>query len=128
MGETVNIGPGWSELKTAAEEGDLKLEPGTASSCARRCEELIDELTGLRDAARGLAKVEGLGRLPSGLALAAKFERKASGGDYPLDRAIADHVRVVAEMRDLFTAIESRYAATEDANTASATAVEATIN
>lgn len=119
----VNAESVWSALGVAAGDGQLILERGTASSCARRCEELIDELNGLRDSAVRLAKIDGFGHLPSGLALAAKFERKASGGDYSLDQAIADHIRTVAEMRDVFLEIEARYAAAEQANTAATTAV-----
>lgn len=74
-----------------------------------------------------LAKVDGFGHLPSGVALTAKFEREASGGEYSLDQAIADHIAVVEQMRDVFFQIEARYAAAEDANTA-ATAVGSRIN
>lgn len=118
----------WSGLITAVDQGELELERGTASNCAQRCEALIDQLTRIVDGTRGLAKIDGLGSLPSGLTLASKFERKASGGDYSLDRAIADHIRVVGEMRDVFLAIENRYAAAEEANTAAASAVESQIN
>ncbi|WP_460973762.1 hypothetical protein [Prescottella soli] len=118
----------WSGLRVAAQGGGLVLERGTASSCARKCEELIDQLNGLRDSATRLAKIDGFGHLPSGLALTAKFERKASGGDYALDQAIADHIRTVAEMRDLFVEIEARYAAAEEANASAATAVASRIN
>ncbi|MFX1786160.1 hypothetical protein [Prescottella equi] len=76
-----------------------------------------------------LAKVEGLGdKLPSGIALAAKFERKALGGEYSLDQALAEHIAEVEQMRDVFLAIENRYAAAEEANTAAAAAVESQIN
>ncbi|MGF7122561.1 hypothetical protein [Rhodococcus sp. BE178] len=66
--------------------------------------------------AKRLDKVDGLGTLPSGVALAAKFGRKASGGDYSLDRALADHIAQVEQMRDLFAKIGAQYQATEDAN------------
>ncbi|WFR71690.1 hypothetical protein P9209_23400 [Prescottella defluvii] len=71
-----------------------------------------------------LAKVDGFGdQLPSGIALAAKFERKASGGEYSLDQAIADHISTVEQMRNVFLQIEARYAAAEEAHTAATTAV-----
>lgn len=128
MGDTLIDWTNWSGLTAAVEQGELGLEHGTASICARRCEELIDQLESIRDSARGLAKIDGFGSLPSGMALASKFERKASGGDYPLDRAIGDHIRVVGEMRDMFRMIESRYTAAEEANTTAATTVESQIN
>ncbi|RVW08352.1 hypothetical protein EGT67_17735 [Prescottella agglutinans] len=118
----------WSGLGVAAQSGNLVLERGTASRCATKCGELIDQLDGLRDSAVRLAKIDGFGSLPSGLALAAKFERKASGGDYALDQAIADHIRTVAEIRDVFLQIEARYTEAEEANTAATTAVGSQIN
>ncbi|MBM4626004.1 hypothetical protein [Prescottella equi] len=118
----------WSGLIAAAEQGDLELERGTASNCARACDDLIDQLTRVLDGTRGLAKIDGLGSLPSGVTLASKFERKARGGDYSLDRAIADHLRVVGDIRDVFLKIENRYAAAEEANAAAASAVESQIN
>ncbi|MFE3289429.1 hypothetical protein [Rhodococcus sp. NPDC059234] len=73
------------------------------------------ELNGLRDRARELAKVEGFGsRLRSGIALATKFEKKATGGDYPLDRAIADHIEVVQQMQNVFEQIEGKYSSAEE--------------
>jgi len=66
--------------------------------------------------------------LPSGIALASKFGRKASGGEYSLDQALIDHIAEVEQMRDVFLAIENRYAAAEEANTAAAAAVESQIN
>lgn len=118
----------WNQLAGAARSGNLVLEPGVAARCAQRCGDLVAELKMLEARALRLQKVDGLGHLPSGIALASKFERKASGGDYSLDRAIADHIRVVGEMRDVFLAIENRYAAAEEANTAAASAVESQIN
>ncbi|MBM4487198.1 hypothetical protein GS905_19635 [Rhodococcus hoagii] len=127
-GVELNETGNWSGLIAAAEQGDLELERGTASNCARACEHLIDQLTRILDGTRGLAKIDGLGPLPSGVALASKFGRKATGGDYSLDHAIADHIRVVGDMRDVFQKIETRYAAAEEANTAAASAVESQLN
>ncbi|PTR22937.1 hypothetical protein C8K36_110120 [Rhodococcus sp. OK519] len=118
----------WNQLADAAASGDLMLEAGAAARCAQRCSDLIEQLEALQGKALRLNKVEGLGTLPSGIALAEKFGRKASGGDYPLDRALVDHIVVIDRMRDVFLAIESRYAAAEESNTSAATAVESQIN
>ncbi len=79
----------WSELGARAEEGELYLEPGVAQKCAQRCAELGAELDRIRRGAASLGRSDGLGHLPSGTALARKFEQKASGGEYPLDQALA---------------------------------------
>ncbi|NKR25174.1 hypothetical protein GS479_07255 [Rhodococcus hoagii] len=120
---------GWGPLAEAAGSGELVLDRDTATRCAVGCDQLVLRLRELRDRAFDLAAVEGLGdRLPSGVALAGKFSRKASGGEYSLDLALADHITEVEQMRDVFLAIENRYAAAEEANTAATAAVESQIN
>lgn len=95
------------------------MERGVARRCAERCDEFMDQLKDVQSKARSLESVEGFGdRLPSGVALATKFERKATGGEYSLDQALADHIAEVEQMRDVFLAIENRYAAAEEANVA----------
>ncbi|WP_433611681.1 hypothetical protein [Prescottella agglutinans] len=114
----------WETLNGAVDAGELFMSDGVARECAKRCSDLIQELKDIQSKARSLEAVEGFGdRLPSGVALAQKFARKASGGEYSLDRAIADHIAVVGEMRDVFFKIEACYAATEEAITAATTAV-----
>ncbi|WP_420881495.1 hypothetical protein [Rhodococcus sp. (in: high G+C Gram-positive bacteria)] len=73
-------------------------------------------LVELQQDAKGLSSIEGFGALPSGVALARKFEQKASGGEYPLDQALADHITVVEEMRSVFEKIAANYAAAEESN------------
>lgn len=119
----------WSGLANFAASGEVVLERGVAMKCASRCEELVSQLKAINDRALALTTIDGFGDLlPSGVALAAKFERKASGGEYSLDQALIDHIAEVEQMRDVFVAIENRYAAAEEANTAAASAVESQIN
>ncbi|MCA1008730.1 hypothetical protein LCL87_23740 [Rhodococcus hoagii] len=108
--------PSWNELGAMVDSGELFLEAGVAEKCAARCAELHRELVILQRDAKRLATVDGLGHLPSGVALARKFEQKASGGEYPLDRALADHITVVTEMRSVFEKIAANYAAAEESN------------
>lgn len=106
----------WSELGARAEEGELYLEPGVAQKCAQRCAELGAELDRIRRGAASLGRIDGLSHLPSGTALARKFEQKASGGEYPLDQALADHITVVEEMQSVFEKIAANYATAEESN------------
>lgn len=125
----MNDNDGWTALAAHASSGELMLELGVAKACAERCNELLGVLDRMRVDARGLTTVEGFGdKLATGVALAAKFGRKASGGDYALDQAIMDHMKEVAKMRDVFLAIESRYATAEEANATAAPAIESQIN
>ncbi|WP_433608890.1 hypothetical protein [Prescottella agglutinans] len=109
--------PSWPELGSLVDTGQLTLEPGVAEKCAQRCAELIDQLRELKLQAMQLTRIDGLGSLPSGLALTRKFEQKASGGEYPLDRALDDHITVVEQMRSVFEKIAIDYDATEQSNT-----------
>ncbi|WP_305094542.1 hypothetical protein [Prescottella sp. R16] len=113
----------WIELADAAASGELLLKRGTAQRCAEGCDRFIERLRELRDQTAELAMIEGLGTLPSGIALAEKFSKKASGGEYSMDRALADHIAVVEQMRDTFLAIEARYVSAEEANAAAVAGV-----
>lgn len=108
--------PSWGEISNLVDAGELFLEPGVAERCAARCAELHGRLVELQQDAKGLASIDGLGHLPSGVALARKFEQKASGGEYPLDQALADHIIVVEQMQAVFEKIAATYAAAEESN------------
>ncbi|WP_254699072.1 hypothetical protein [Rhodococcus sp. SGAir0479] len=106
------------------ETGDLSLERGIAEQCAQRCATFLDSLELLRTQALDLVRIDGLGHLPSGVALARKFEQKASGGEYPLDQALADHIAVVEQMRAVFEKIAANYETTEQSNTHAISAID----
>ncbi|WP_433608918.1 hypothetical protein [Prescottella agglutinans] len=108
--------PSWSELGAMVDAGELFLEPGIAEKCATRCAELHRELVTLQQEAKGLASIDGFGHLPSGAALARKFEQKASGGEYPLDQALAEHITVVEQMQSVFEKIAQNFTAAEESN------------
>ncbi|BCN76472.1 hypothetical protein [Prescottella equi] len=106
----------WSELGARAEAGELYLEPGVAQKCAQRCAELVAELDQIKRGATGLTRIDGLGHLLSGIALARKFEQKASGGEHSLDQALGEHITVVEQMQSVFEKIAANYAAAEESN------------
>ncbi|WP_137725714.1 hypothetical protein [Prescottella subtropica] len=106
----------WTALAKSVDAGELTMEPGTARACAQRCAEFAAELGVLRSRAYQLQFVEGFGTLPSGIALAEKFSKKAVGGDYSLVQALTDHIDEVQRMQTVFEKIERRYAETEQAN------------
>ncbi|MET4613320.1 hypothetical protein ABIC28_004321 [Rhodococcus sp. PvR044] len=109
----------WSALGGAVDSGNLYLEPGVAGLCAKRCSEFRAKLVLLKDDATALSIVDGFGdRLQSGIDLAAKFGKKAAGGDYSMVQAIDDHITVVQEMQQTFEKIEAMYSASEDRGTA----------
>lgn len=113
----------WSALGDQVDAGLLYLEPGVAEQCAQRCAEMVRELDRIKRGAAGLSRVDGLGILPSGVALARKFGQKASGGAYPLDQALADHITVVEQMQSVFEKIAASFDAAEQSNTQAITAV-----
>ncbi|RVW07836.1 hypothetical protein EGT67_20650 [Prescottella agglutinans] len=114
----------WSSIGESVDAGELYLEPGVAEKCAQRCAQLLDELELARTQALDLARIDGLGPLPSGIALARKFEQKASGGEYPLDQALADHITVVEQMQSVFEKIAQNFTAAEESNAQRFTGLE----
>ncbi|RVW07838.1 hypothetical protein EGT67_20660 [Prescottella agglutinans] len=106
----------WSELGGLVDAGELFLEPGIAEKCAQRCAQLRVELEDLKWQSKDLTRIDGLGPLPSGVALARKFEQKATGGEYPLDQALADHIAVVEQMKSVFEKIAQNFTAAEESN------------
>ncbi|WP_433608922.1 hypothetical protein [Prescottella agglutinans] len=114
----------WSALSGMVDAGELFLEPGIAEKCAQRCAQLRGELEDIRWQSKDLTRIDGLGPLPSGIALARKFERKATGGEYPLDQALADHITVVGQMQSVFEKIAQNFTATEESNAQRFTGIE----
>jgi hypothetical protein len=111
--------PEWQALGAMADSGNLYLERDVAKRCAQRCAEFVVELGVLKEEVRSLASIDGFGDLlPSGVTLAAKFEKKASGGDYSMEQAIGDHITVVREMQQTFEKIDAIYSASEERGTA----------
>ncbi|MCZ4558147.1 hypothetical protein O4215_21535 [Rhodococcus maanshanensis] len=109
----------WATVGAAIDGGNLYLEPAVASRCAKRCAEFVARLQEIRHDASALGKMDGFGGLlQSGVTLAAKFEKKAVGGDYSMDQAIADHMRIVEDMQRTFEKIEAMYSASEERGTA----------
>jgi hypothetical protein len=105
----------WRGLGALAGSGDLTLERGVAERCAKRCAEFANELVRIKEDAIRQSTIEGFGdRLQSGMTLKAKFEKKAAGGDYSMDQAIDDHIKVVVEMQQTFEKIDAMYAASEE--------------
>ncbi|MDH6680284.1 hypothetical protein M2284_004510 [Rhodococcus sp. LBL1] len=106
----------WSSIGELVDAGELYMEPGVAEKCAQRCAGLLDDLELMRTQALDLARIDGLGHLPSGVALSRKFEQKARGGAYSLDQALADHITVVEQMQSVFEKIAQNFTATEESN------------
>ena len=103
----------WRSIADAVEGGQLHLDRGAAARCAQHCSDLVTRLAGIRDRAGQLGEVQGFGPLPSGIALAAKFSRKAVGGPNSMVGVLTAHIAEVEAMRAVFEKIEARYAAAE---------------
>ncbi len=108
--------PMWMAIGESVDAGDLYLEENAAINCAQHCRDLVSKLEELKVRAYGLGEVHGFGTLPSGIALATKFSKKAVGGDYSLVDALTDHIAEVQAMQAVFEKIQARYDATERSN------------
>lgn len=94
----------WTDLAVAADEGDLYLNPAAAQACDSACANYIDKLIAHQRLARDLADVQGFGSLPSGVALAERFSKKAvdADGTNNLVDVLQSHIDVVMAMQAVF--------------------------
>ncbi|WP_077042313.1 hypothetical protein [Rhodococcus sp. MTM3W5.2] len=107
-------GSNWGAVGAAIDGGNLYLERGAAQRCAQRCAEFVGDLQDIQLKAKGLERIDGFGDLQSGATLAAKFGKKAVGGEYSMLQALDDHIKVVQEMQQTFEKIEMMYVASEE--------------
>ena len=113
----------WPALGNQVDKGTLFLERGSAQRCADACTTFIDQLRETRYAAERLGRADGFGSLPSGIALAAKFSRKAVGGPNSMVDVLTAHIAEVEAMREVFEKVEARYAAAEQLSVDGFTAI-----
>ncbi|MET4046345.1 MULTISPECIES: hypothetical protein [unclassified Rhodococcus (in: high G+C Gram-positive bacteria)] len=92
----------WSDLATAADSGQLFLNPNAARDCNQACEEYLSILRVQKQKAAALGDVRGMGEFPSGIALAKKFSLKAVGGENNLVDVFQSHIDVVMAMQAVF--------------------------
>ena len=93
----------------SATDLQLTIDPIVAKDLVLACNAWLYELGSIRRGLTRIATVSGMGTLQSGLDLAAKFSRKARGGDDSLEKSLDSHIAVVKEMRAYFQACIDRY-------------------
>jgi len=81
------------------------VEPDVAKPIVCACNSLLDELRAMVLMCERIGDVKGMGTLKSGQDLAAKFSKKAVGGEDSLEKSLTSHIQVVTEMRDLLPAM-----------------------
>jgi hypothetical protein len=99
---------------------DLKAAQGLVASCS----ELLTELWAVEREAASLQFLDAMGTLKSGQDLAAKFSKKAVGGEDSLEKSLNSHIQVVTEMRDFFQQCVDRYGEVDDSNASALTSAE----
>ncbi|MQP31510.1 hypothetical protein GEO20_05945 [Rhodococcus erythropolis] len=99
---------------------DLKAAQGLVASCS----ELLIELWAVEREAASLQFLDAMGTLKSGQDLAAKFSKKAVGGEDSLEKSLNSHIQVVTEMRDFFQQCVDRYGEVDDSNASALASVD----
>ncbi|MBF6101444.1 hypothetical protein IU510_25820 [Nocardia cyriacigeorgica] len=102
MAEQVDQLQHWQNLKTQAENGELRLEPELGNALMGRCDTMLTELDAMRTQALNLQYVAGFGTLPSAQALAKKFAGKAFGDEDSAVKRIEQSIDIVNTMRQTF--------------------------
>ncbi|WP_186629439.1 hypothetical protein [Rhodococcus sp. BP22] len=92
----------WNDLATAADDGQLFLDPASAQHCDKACTEYLAILETNKDLAFKLGNVKGMGTFDSGIALARKFSLKAVDGPNNLVDVLQSHIDVVTAMQAVF--------------------------
>ncbi|MFH5230253.1 hypothetical protein [Antrihabitans spumae] len=98
----------WRTLSSDAAAGELRLQPDVAQQVHAACIAFIETLDALRFEANRLGYVSGCGDLPSALALAGKFERKAVGGVDALVTRFEQNITVVKLIQETVSHSVSR--------------------
>lgn len=90
---------GWNNVTAGSQ---LDLAPDVARDVVFACAEFLGVLNEAHRNLLGIENVSGMGTLQSGINLAAKFSKKAVGGEDSLEKSLNSHIQVVTEMRDFF--------------------------
>ncbi|MET4049540.1 MULTISPECIES: hypothetical protein [unclassified Rhodococcus (in: high G+C Gram-positive bacteria)] len=110
----------WNSLATAADDGDLFLDPDAAQHCDKACTEYLSILETNKDLAFKLGNVKGMGTFDSGIALARKFSLKVVDGPNNLVDVLQSHIDVVTSMQAVFRKF---FDAAEDVDQDNATSI-----
>ncbi|MGW6661148.1 hypothetical protein [Rhodococcus sp. NPDC055024] len=94
----------------------LAIDFDSAKRVAAAFTALREELDAALRSVSDLGEVKGMGTLKSGQDLAAKFSKKAVGGEDSLEKALKSHVQVVTEMRDFFLKCLDSYSGVDTSN------------
>jgi hypothetical protein len=102
----------------------LDLAPDVARDVVLACAEFLGELRAMVLMCERIGDVKGMGTLKSGQDLAAKFSKKAVGGEDSLEKSLSSHIQVITEMRDFFQQCVDRYGEVDDSNASALASVE----
>ncbi len=101
---------------TGLSSDHLALDFDTAARMASACKALLDELAAALRSVEVVKDAKGMGTLQSGIDLAAKFSKKAVGGEDSLEKSLNSHIQVVTEMRDFFQKCLDSYSGVDASN------------
>lgn len=100
------------------------VEPDVAKPIVCACNSLLNELRATVLMCERIGDVKGMGTLQSGQDLAAKFSKKAVGGEDSLEKSLTSHIQVVTEIRDFFQQCVDRYGEVDDSNASALASTE----
>ncbi len=112
---------GWNNVTAGSQ---LDLAPDVARDVVFACAEFLGVLNEAHRNLLGIENVSGMGTLQSGINLAAKFSKKAVGGEDSLEKSLTSHIQVVTEMRDFFQQCVDRYGEVDDSNASALASVD----
>ncbi len=105
-------------------KGLVSVEPNVAKPIVCACNSFLGELRAIVLMCERIGDVKGMGTLKSGQDLAAKFSKKAVGGEDSLEKSLNSHIQVVTEMRDFFQQCVDRYGEVDGSNASTLASAE----
>ncbi|WP_280461054.1 hypothetical protein [Nocardia carnea] len=92
----------WQNLKTQAENGELRMEEGIATQLAGRCNTFVDRLDEMLRTAEHLGTLSGFGTLRTAEALRDKLARKGVGDPDSAANRLKAAIDIVSLMKETF--------------------------
>ncbi|WP_280451980.1 hypothetical protein [Nocardia cyriacigeorgica] len=113
----------WDRLAASARAGELYPDDEQAAlSCAKACDQHLEDLKGILQSTATVQNVTGFGNFKMADDLVKQFLAQATGEDRSIDAVILEHIEVVKDMREVFALSFKRITGQEVENTATITA------
>ncbi|WP_327150071.1 hypothetical protein [Nocardia sp. NBC_01329] len=104
----------WQNLRTQAENGELRMDKTVGEALAKRCDTFIGQLNDMVVQATNLQYISGFGGLRSATQLSDKFAKKALGDEDSAVNRLTKAIEITGLMKQTFELSVKQIAETDD--------------